>query len=395
MKTNNQSALDYKNISVFQGLNALRFIAAFLVVMHHGETIKKKNGIENFEWLGLFRNGGNAVTFFFVLSGFLITYLLLKESGKTGDVNVKHFYLKRVLRIWPLYFLLVFIGTIGLPFIFPLLNVTYEMPYTFNQSWFYFLFFLPGLVTFYFGHHLLEPLWSIGVEEVFYLFWAPVFKIGKRNILGILVFIILLKILLKFLGIYFIPDELFNYLVTSFQFEAMAIGGLGAYFLYTKGSMLTRLVIFKVPFQVILFSLILIYLVFHSNIDNLYWNVLFKTPIVSALIVDFLFLYVIICVSVIGNSIVKLRYKTLSFLGGISYGIYMYHMLMIFATILFLKKYLIQMDSFSSLIVFYGITATLTILISSLSKYLFEDYFLSLKSKLTKTPAAKTAEYVS
>jgi len=104
MKSKNTEITDYKNIVVFQGLNSLRFIAASLVVMHHSETIKKKNGIENLEWLGLFRNGSNAVTFFFVLSGFLITYLLLKESDKTGSVCVKNFYLKRILRIWPLYF---------------------------------------------------------------------------------------------------------------------------------------------------------------------------------------------------------------------------------------------------------------------------------------------------
>lgn len=66
--------------------------------------------MDNFEWLGLFRNGGHAVTFFFVLSGFLITYLLLKERERMGTIKVKKFYLKRVLRIWPLYFLLIFIG---------------------------------------------------------------------------------------------------------------------------------------------------------------------------------------------------------------------------------------------------------------------------------------------
>jgi peptidoglycan/LPS O-acetylase OafA/YrhL len=382
--TNNQKISDFKNISTFQGLNALRFIAAFLVVMHHSETIKRKNEIENYEWLGLFRNGSNAVTFFFVLSGFLITYLLLKESGKTGDVKIKNFYIKRVLRIWPLYFLLIFIGTIGLPIIFHFFEVPYIMPYTFEQSWYYFVLFLPGLVTFYFGHHFLEPLWSIGVEEVFYLFWAPFFKICKNRIFILLLSVILIKILLSLLGIYFITNELFNYLVNIFQFEAMAIGGLGAYFLYTKGPSFTQLAIFKIPFQIILVLLIIVYLIFHSNIDNPYWNFLFKTPILSRFIINFLFIYLIICVSVVENSIIKLRYKTLSFLGEISYGIYMYHMLLIFATILFLKKYLIQMSSFSVLIVFYSVTAILTIIISSLSKYLFENHFLKLKNKLDK-----------
>ena len=64
---------NYKNISLFEGLNSLRFFAAFLVVMHHSETIRHKNGLPNLNGLGLFKDGGVAVTFFFVLSGFLIT----------------------------------------------------------------------------------------------------------------------------------------------------------------------------------------------------------------------------------------------------------------------------------------------------------------------------------
>ncbi len=138
--TANNKISDYKNITLFPGLNALRFIAAFLVVLHHGETIKRKYEMDNFEWLELFRNGGYAVTFFFVLSGFLITYLLLKEGERTGTVKVKNFYLKRVLRIWPLYFLLIFIGTLLLPYLFSVFQIDYEMPYNLRQTWFYFLF---------------------------------------------------------------------------------------------------------------------------------------------------------------------------------------------------------------------------------------------------------------
>ena len=382
MKLETQKITDYKNIIVFQGLNSLRFIAAFLVVIHHCETIKKKNGIENFQWFGLFRNGGNAVTFFFVLSGFLITYLLLKESDKTGTVNVKRFYLKRILRIWPLYFLLVFIGTIALPYGFQLLNINYEMPYTLGQTWFYFLFFLPGLVTFYFGHHFLEPLWSVGVEEVFYLTWAPLLKICKNKILVLLITVTALKILLSILGYYFVSNELFNYIVNTFKFEAMAIGGLGAYFIYTKGSLFTQLPIFKIPFQVILFLHLLVYIIFYSNIDNVYWNVLFNTPILSSVVIDLLFLYLIVCVAVIENSIIKLRSKIFSFLGEISYGIYMFHMLAIFITIHFLKKYLVHMNPFTSHFLFYTTVIIITIGVASLSKYLFEDFFLNIKKKL-------------
>jgi peptidoglycan/LPS O-acetylase OafA/YrhL len=382
MKIENPKTQPYKHISIFPGLNSLRFIAAFLVVMHHSETIKRKNGIVNFEWLGLFRNGGNAVTFFFVLSGFLITYLLLKERDKMGSINVKKFYFKRILRIWPLYFMLVFIGTIGLPLAFKFLNVSYEMPYNIEQTWFYFLFFLPGLVTFFFGHHFLEPLWSIGVEEVFYLIWAPLFKINKRKIFTLLIWIIAVKSFLSLLGILIIHNDLFNYIVNTFKFEAMAIGGLGAYFLYNREASINQLLIFKVPIQIIVFFTVILHLTFHSNINNVFWNTLFKTPIMSPILVDFLFLYVIICVSVVDTSIIKLRNRTLSFLGEISYGVYMYHMLVIFGTLLFLKEYLIQMSSPWNHIVFYSLVTVFTITVSILSKYLFENFFLKLKEKL-------------
>ena len=373
---------DFKNVKIFQGLNELRFIAAFFVVLHHSETIKRKNGLPNLEWLGLFRNGANAVTLFFVLSGFLITYLLLKESDKTNTISIHKFYLKRILRIWPLYFLLVLIGTLGLGFILPLFDISYEMPYGLNQTWFYFLFFLPGLVTFFYGHHLLEPLWSIGVEEVFYLIWAPLFKYFKKKILKLLFSLIAIKIILNFIAIYLTSNELFNYCVNTFQIESMAIGGIGAYLLYTRGSSFTNNFIFKVPFQIIAVVVLFTMIVFHSNINNIYWDVLFKTPILSKLFVDFLFLYLILNVSCVEQSILKLRSKPLAFLGEISYGIYMYHMLAIFATIAFLKNYLSSINSILCFIIFLGVTTLITLMVSLFSKYFFENYFLRIKTKL-------------
>ena len=287
-----------------------------------------------------------------------------------------------MLRIWPLYFLLVFIGTIGLPFAFGYLNIDYKMPYNLEQTWFYFLFFIPGLVTFYFGHHFLEPLWSIGVEEVFYLIWAPLFKINKNKILLLLVLIILIHLTLNFIGVFAIHNELFNFIIGTFKFDAIAIGGLGAYFLYKNQKPITNLFIFKPPIQIIVFVTVIFYLIFHSNIDNFFWNTLFKTPIFSSILIEIIYLYVIICVSSVDHSIVKLRNETLSFLGEISYGIYMYHMLVVFGAILLMKKYLIQMSSFSSHLLFYTTITIITFILSILSKYLFENYFLKLKSRL-------------
>ncbi len=389
MKPDNKKISNYKNIALFEGLNPLRFIAAILVVIHHSETIKKKNGMDNLEWLGLFRNGNNAVTFFFVLSGFLITYLLLKEHDKTSNISIKTFYFKRIVRIWPLYFLLVFIGTIGLPLAFSIVKIAYKMPYNLAQTWYYFLFFMPGLVTFYFGHHFLEPLWSIGVEEVFYLIWAPLFKLNKNKILNLLLSVFILKSIFNFLGIYVIDNELFNHINNIFKFEAMAIGGLGAYFLFTKGHLITQHYLFKIAFQYIIFAVLLFYLTFHSNINNPYWNAVFKTPLLSAILIDVFFLYIIICISSVDNSIIKLKNKSLSYLGEISYGIYMYHMFVIFGTVLFLKKYFIQIYSPWNHVIFYTIIIIFTLLVSAISKHYFENYFLNFKNRLNTTPSNK------
>jgi peptidoglycan/LPS O-acetylase OafA/YrhL len=266
--------------------------------------------------------------------------------------------------------------------VMPILNLPYELPYLLGQTWYYFLFFVPGLVTFYFGHHFLEPLWSIGVEEVFYLLWAPLFKWSKNKILRLIMVILFLKILINIIAYNFISNDLINYLISTFQFEAMAIGALGAYFLYTNGSSLFQWHIFRIPYQIVLISILCVYLLFHVNVEHFIWRAVFETPVLSRLILDFLFLYVIICVSVIPQSIVKLRSRSLSFLGEISYGIYMYHLLIVSTVIMVLKDQLIQQGPFFSMGVFYLIVIPLSIGVAALSKRFFEDYFLNLKNKM-------------
>ncbi len=381
--TNSTSAVSYKSISVFQGLNALRFFAAFLVVIHHAETIRKKNGLFNFEFFSLFKNGGHAVNFFFVLSGFLITYLLLKESDRTQTISVKNFYLKRVLRIWPLYFLMVALGTIILPFVFPLLHIDYVFPYTFGQSWYYFLFFVPALITYFFGTHLLQPLWSIGVEEVFYLMWAPLVKAFRKNILPILFSIFILKVILNILVFPLGEKNIIYYMVNlCLTFEDMAVGGLGAYFLFHSNRSITNLWIYKLPVQIICYGLLSTFLLFDQNISNPIWHFFFGTPILYRIVLDLFFLYLIVGVSLNEKNIFKLRSKRLSYLGEISYGIYMYHMLIVFGLVLLLKNWLLGLNGYIASLIFFSILTVGVISVSALSKRFMEDYFLKLKSKL-------------
>ena len=116
-----------------------------------------------------------------MIKSFLITFLLLKEHAKKNTISIRKFYIRRILRIWPLYFLLVLIGTIILPLILSFIDTQFELNYSFYDVFLYYVFFTPFMVNILFGGGLLEPLWSIGVEELFYIYWAPLFKKLKKH----------------------------------------------------------------------------------------------------------------------------------------------------------------------------------------------------------------------
>ena len=370
----------YKDVKYFKGLNALRFFAAYLVVIHHAEQIRMKYGLFNLKEYSLFNNGGIAVTFFFVLSGFLISYLLFKESDITNNISVKKFYFRRILRIWPLYFLIVIIGIIFLPYILDFIGYSYSMPYSFNDVILYYILFSPFMVNIFYGHHLIEPLWSIGVEELYYIVWAPLFKFLRNYILPIIILIIFVRSLLMYASFLGYFDPVIRRLIKMLRFEAMAIGGLGAYLIYNYSSILTHFLFSRLSqFLLIIFVLLRIFAFKLLVAQSVVFNFLFTTPVISQLVIMIIFAWLIINISLNPKSIVRLDNKILNFLGNISYGIYMYHMLVIFGIVVFFKQYLLIMNSFPSSIIFYLLITTLVIIVSYLSKRFFEDYFLSFK----------------
>lgn len=372
-----------KSVVYFSGMNALRFFAASLVVFHHAEQIRIKNDLFNLKLFSFFNNGGIAVTFFFVLSGFLITYLLLKEKVFSGSVSIKKFYFRRILRIWPLYFLLVFLGTLLIPFLISFFHITYEMPYTFSDVIMYYVFFAPFMVTPLFGHHLLEPLWSIGVEEIFYIFWAPLVKFVKVSITKVAFSVILIKGILVWASHYVFQDFIFITIFRQLQFESMAVGAIGAAWIFHNyEKAFTSFFLFNRFSQMVLFSFVFIrlffvdYLVEHSPL----FSVIHDT-FAFHLFINFLFLWLILNISMNVNSIIRLESRVLNLMGEISYGIYMYHMIVIFSVILFFRDLLEGIDKISATFIFYFFVFSGTILVSYLSKRFFEDYFLNLKSK--------------
>ena len=368
------------NIKYFKGLDSLRFFAAYLVVLHHAEQIRMKYGLFNLKEYSLFNNGGIAVTFFFVLSGFLISYLLFKEHGESSTISVKKFYYRRILRIWPLYFLLVIIGTLVLPYVLDFIGYSYIMPYNFNDVIYYYILFSPFMVNILYGHHFIEPLWSIGVEELFYIVWAPLFKFLRKYILTIIIIVIFVRCLfiyLSFLGFF---DPVIERLINMLRFEAMAIGALGSYLVYNYRNILSNFLFSKWS-QLILITFILLRIFFFNFLteNNIVFNYLYTTPVLSKFLIMIIFSWLIINISLNPKSIISLDNKMFSFLGNISYGIYMYHMLIIFGLVVFLKDYLLYLNNLNSSIIFYLLLTSIVILASYLSKRLFEDYFLSFK----------------
>lgn len=135
--------------------------------------------------------GGYGVDLFFVLSAFLLTKLLLAEKDRTGQIHVRAFYVRRLLRIWPLYFayLAVMIPVDRMRHDTP---ASYYAMYTlFVGNWFNVLWYTPK--------GFLSHLWSVCIEEQFYLFWPLMMSMpGKKRLLQAMGLMLAVSIGLRF-----------------------------------------------------------------------------------------------------------------------------------------------------------------------------------------------------
>ena len=362
----------------FGGLNGLRFFAALAVIITHTELIKNSFGLIN-KWKSplFFNLGGMGVYFFFVLSGFLITFLLLNEKEKFGTISIKQFYIRRILRIWPLYYFILIVGF----FILPQFD-TFKISYLENS---FELFFYPNLILYLailpnlaFSLYPAVPnigqAWSIGVEEQFYIFW-PLLIAKSKSILKTLVLmtitLILIKIVILFLGYYYSGIGWYQSLklyVAMSKFECMSIGGIGAYLLFQNHSIL-KFINHPITFLFSIFTIIfLIYFTPENIQDGIH------------LAYSFLFLQNILFV-VNTNKQLSLDNRTLNYLGKISYGIYMYHLMIIPLCIhIYILYFKTQSLLFENIIIYTSVIL-LTLITSSLSYEFIEYRFIKLKNK--------------
>ena len=374
----------YKEIAYFPGFNALRFFAAFLVVIFHIEETRLMFELPNHTDWSIVSHGRLAVTFFFVLSGFLITYLLLKEHARHRDVSVSRFYMRRVLRIWPLYFFMVALGLAVIPLLSKAAKVPYESPYGALEALPYYLFFMPFLVNLFYGNHFLTPLWSIGVEEIYYGVWAPVFKWLRHWIVPIMLATVFIKSALGIWAMQFPADSPVNELLAMLQFDAMAIGGLAAWLVYHRDTPLEESFFFSRWAQLVLFAPLVLRLVGHNwLLENSRGYAFVSSPVLVDLWTMSLFAWLLVNVSLNPNSLLRLENRILNRLGDISYGIYMLHCLVISFLLVPAVDDLKDDTGVGITLLIHVVIVVVTILLALASKRFLETPFLRLKDRWT------------
>ncbi|HET6216262.1 MAG TPA: acyltransferase [Acidobacteriaceae bacterium] len=173
-------------------LDGLRFYAFLGVFVCHtlpfeGTFYRRFHLPMPWLWGAVAKSGAAGVDLFFALSAFLITSILLREREETGGISLRRFYLRRILRIWPLYFLLIALGVV-------LAHTVAKQ----SLPWYYvagYLLFVGNWVHAVFGRpeSICSPLWTVSIEEQFYLIWPLLMKmLGRRGMIvaGIVTFLL-------------------------------------------------------------------------------------------------------------------------------------------------------------------------------------------------------------
>jgi peptidoglycan/LPS O-acetylase OafA/YrhL len=345
----------------FKGLNGIRAIAAMIVVVVHTGQYLSLFGLtpsEYYKWGWQ----GSAVTLFFVLSGYLITFLLLEEKARTGTVSLKGFYVRRILRIWPLYYLIIVL-TLCLGWFFPGTGI----PHISAAPLALYTFLLANVAMHF--QTVVTPisaLWSIGVEEQFYALWPVIIKNSYDARI----------VLFRVIGVYLLVKAVLipwdhlaiAQLVSETRIDCMAIGGLGAVILREKGRLLGYIYSpLAQGFCMLLFLYSTLYRPVHiiRTIDQELYAITFMVIILN--------------VSTNPASLVNLEKPIFDFMGKISYGLYVYHLLVIFLLSAATKSLISPRWQWYFFV--YTAVVFVTTIMAYVSFRYFEQPFLKLKER--------------
>jgi peptidoglycan/LPS O-acetylase OafA/YrhL len=366
-------------------LDVLRFCAFLFVFFVHRLDLAPVD-VDKYYWgyhLSLLGNYG--VPLFFFLSSFLITELLGREEVHFGKINVKSFYIRRILRIWPLYFSFFFIMVLlthttdyfgsSIP---PKTQIAFML---FSGNWY---------ITFNeWQSYCINPLWSVSVEEQLYILLPLVLFFMKKK--GMVIFSILSIIIAYITIIYYAqkPTEGFNGQWTNsfVQFQFFAGGILLSVFL--KGRQPKWNAAIRISLLIIgIMCWLIASMVCKVTADAPHLNTVLQSIsgwllILIGVISMFLSLY---------GTPSKYMPAVFVYLGRISYGMYIFHITIYWITYNIFKN---ELAGFSKIIgladwkneIGFIIAFMITALLASISYNYFEKPFLKLKNRYTLIPS--------
>ncbi len=351
-------------------LDVLRFFAFLLVFIHHSFPAPEGGGIARHLLRAIGQGSALGVPLFFLLSAYLITELLFREKRLTQTITIRDFYVRRVLRIWPLYF-----AVLGFAVVVGYLNAKMRVP-------------LSGLVAYlllagnwWTGIHgflpvIAGPLWSISVEEQFYLLWPAFTRAASRR--WVFIVSVLVWVSSQFVMFWLLhdqhanPDQLWT---NSFiQFQYFALGALLA--VAFKGRVATYGWVSR--FALCTFGLICILAPeFKYEVLGTLNRPSFKPGFIIYSVAG-VGVVAIFC-AFLGAKLAPWS-KGLAYLGRISYGLYMFHLAFIIATLRVLESAGIHRGR---LLYIWFFTLPLVIFCAHLSYQHFERPFLKMKQRWT------------
>ena len=363
-------------------LDVLRFVAFLGVFFYHLKPRSLPPGLLRYTVIPLISalvrlgydvlGAGNfCVDLFFVLSSYLITELLMREKAKRGFLDVKAFYLRRILRIWPLYFFFIGLAWVLQTFV-PGQEFTWHYVLAFlllSGNWISALHGLPASVAL--------PLWSVSVEEQFYLLWPQVVRRASRNLLAV----VALGLLVIASGVRFVllsghtTAQMLSF-NTFTRLDGIAVGILIS--LHLRGNIPTLSMARRIFFVILGFG----GLVGATNLLNgatsgaapTMLRGMLAFPLVAgacALLFRAALGLPVECMRIV-------RWFRLVYLGKISYGLYVYHYLALLLVRLALGSLRVELYPVYSLL---GLG--LTVAFSTASYQFLELPFLKLKERFT------------
>ena len=359
----------------FENLTGLRFVGALAVFIFHCFTLHREIWGDFFQdnWFqkiySVAEKGHVGIILFFVLSGFLITYLLLHENKLKGKINLAKYYMRRVLRIWPLYFLVVLFGF----FLFPVLPFGVD---TVHQLWMYTLF-LSNIDEIWVGAsdslNFLTATWTVAAEEQFYLIWGlliGIFSFRKKSTYYIFFNAIIIgSLVFRYLNL---DDPRTLYYHTFSVMSDLAFGGLVALFAFSGKAKLLFEKLTRI--QLILFY-VLAALIFIFE-GSFLKGVLFTF---DRLVPEAIFAFIILEQVYAKKSFYKIDMIPLLYSSGeLTYGFYMFHTIYFYYWSIYFESHNYT-DHLWQFIVYGLVVFVSTYLTAYLSLHYFERPFLRLK----------------